>query len=64
MDPAVRVEHILRYVFGVNAVYGIANVLSGGDDQTEGGQHKHCDTVMESKNRRIYVQMADFDQIL
>ena len=29
VDPAVEVENIVRHIVGVNAVYGVAHVLSG-----------------------------------
>ena len=36
MNPAVGVQDILGDVFGVNTIYGIANVLAGCGDDREG----------------------------
>jgi len=36
VDPAVRVQHVLGNVLGVNAVDGVADILLGGHDQREG----------------------------
>jgi len=62
--PTVRVEHVLRYVLGVHAVDGVADVLPGGDDQTERGQQHHRQTVVEPEHGRVDVHVADFHQAL
>lgn len=36
MDPTVSVEDVFRNVLGVNAIYRVADVLSGCHNQTEG----------------------------
>ena len=43
MDPAVGVEHVFGYFFGVHAHDGGTDVLAGGDDEREGqkGHHRH-----------------------
>ena len=62
--PAVRVEHILRNVFGVNTVYGVAHVLSRGHDQREGKQAHHREGVVQAEDGRVDVDMADLDKVL
>lgn len=64
VDPAERVQHILRYVFGVNAIDRIANVLACGDDQRECHQHQHREAVVRPEHQRIDVHVADAHQIL
>lgn len=41
VDPAVCVENIFGNIFGVDAVDGIADVLTRGDNQREGDQHHY-----------------------
>jgi len=62
--PTVRVEHVLRYVFGVHAVDRVADVLPGGDDQAERRQQHHGQAVVEPEHGRIDVHVADFHQAL
>lgn len=46
------------------AVDGVAHVLPSSHDQTERDQEHDRDGVMESKNRRIDVDVTDFNQVL
>lgn len=62
--PAVRVEHVLRYVLGVHAVDRVADVLARGDDQAERGQQHHGQAVVHAEHGRVDVHVADFYQAL
>ena len=64
MNPAVSVEHVLWYIFRVNTIDGVADVLARGHDQAERDQHHNCERVMEAKHGRIYVDVADLYEIL
>ncbi len=64
VDPAVRVEHVLWDLLGVDAVDGIAHVLTGGDNQGEGNQEADCHRVVHPEDRRVYRDMADLDEAL
>lgn len=64
MDPAVGVENILRYILGVDAVDGVADVLPRRHDQTEGYEHHNRDAVVQTENGRVDVDVADLDQVL
>lgn len=64
MDPAERVQNVLRYVFRMYTINGIPNILSSRDNQTERNQYEHRDRIMQPEYRRIYVDMADFDESL
>jgi hypothetical protein len=48
VDPAVGVHHLLWYFFH-DAVNGVTDILSAGDDQWEGDQDNHCCLVMKSE---------------
>lgn len=63
VDPAVRVEHILGYVFRVHAVYRVAHVLPRGHDQREGHEHHDGDAVVQPEHGRVYGNVADFDEV-
>lgn len=39
--PTVRVQHILRQIFAVNAIDRVANVLSRSDDQRKRDEKDH-----------------------
>lgn len=62
MDPAEGVEHVLRYVFGVDAVYGVADVLARRHDQAEGDQDQDRDRVVEAEDGRVGVDVVDADE--
>ena len=64
MDPAVCVEHILRDVLGVNTVDGVADILSGGDNQRESQQEADGHGVVQPKNGTVDCHLADFDEAL
>lgn len=64
MDPAVRVQHILRYVFRVHTVYRIAHVLASGHDQREGHEHHDRDRIVQPEHGRVYGNVTDFDEVL
>ena len=49
VDPAVRVQHVLGNVFGVDTVYGVANILSGRHYQGECEEEGHCGSVVEAE---------------
>lgn len=50
VDPAVRVYDILRYLFGVDTVDRVADVLARRHDQTEGEEDHDRDGVVEAKD--------------
>jgi hypothetical protein len=64
MDPAVGVEDVLGDILGVDAVDGVADVLSRRHDETERQQNHHRDAVVQPEDGRVYVDVADFDEIL
>lgn len=64
MDPAVGVKDVLGDILGVDAVDGVADVLSRRDDETERQQDHHRDAVVQPEDGRVYVDVADFDEIL
>ena len=64
MDPAVSVENVLRNILGVDAVDGVADILSRGHNQAESQQYHHRDAVVQSEYRRVDVDVTDFDQVL
>ena len=64
VDPAVRVEHVLRYILGVDAVDRVAHVLSRRHDEAERQQDHHRDAVVQPEHGRVDVDVADFDQVL
>ncbi len=64
VDPAVRVEHVLWDVFGVDAVDGVAHVLPSGDDQGEGQQAHDREGVVEPEDGAVDVHVAHLDQVL
>lgn len=51
-------------VLSMNTVYGIPHILPRGHDQTERNQHHDGYRIMETKNRRIDVDVTDFNQVL
>ena len=64
VDPAVGVEDVLGYILGVDAVDRIADILSRCHNETEGQQDHHRDTIVQPEDGRVYVDVADFDQVL
>ena len=64
VDPAVGVQHILGDVLGVDAVYGVADVLARRHDQTERDQQDHRYRVVQPKYRRVDVYIVHFNEIL
>ena len=50
MDPAVCVDDLFGYFFGMYAVYGVANILPCRDDETESKQYHHGNTVMQAEH--------------
>ena len=64
VDPTVGVENVLRNILGVDAVDGVADVLSRRHNQTEGQQDHHRDAVVQAEHGRVNVDVADFDQVL
>lgn len=61
MDPAVCIQHILRYVFCVDAVDGIADILASGHNQRERHQDHDGNGIMQTKDWRINVNIIYFD---
>lgn len=64
VDPAVGVEDVLGDILGVDAVDGVADVLSRRHNETEGQQDHHRDGVVQPEDGRVDVDVADFDQVL
>ncbi len=64
MDPAVGVEDVLGDILGVDAVDRIADVLSRRHNETERQQDHDRDAVVQPEDGRVYVDVADFDQVL
>jgi hypothetical protein len=64
MDPAIGVKDVLGDILGVDAVDGVADVLSRRHDETERQQNHHRDAVVQPEDGRVYVDVADFDEIL
>ena len=64
VDPAVCVQHILWYVFGVHAVDGIAHVLPRGHYEGKRQQAHHRERVVQSENCAVNVDMDDLNQVL
>ena len=58
MNPAECVEDILRDVFGVDAVDGVAHVLLGWDDQGEGKHTRRRHRVVEAEHPRVNVEVG------
>lgn len=50
MDPAECVEHILWYIFRVDAVDGVPDVLPRRYDQAERNEYEHGDRIMQSED--------------
>ena len=64
MDPAIGVEDVLGDILGVDAIDGVADVLSRRHDETERQQNHHRDAIVQPEDGRVYVDVADFDEIL
>ena len=61
VDPAVRVQHVLRDILRVNAHDRRANILSCCNYERKGEQHHHRDAVVQPKHTSIRVKSTDFD---
>lgn len=64
MNPAKSVENIFGDLFGVDAIYGVPDILASGDDEGERDQDGHCYGIMQTKHWRIDVNAADFQKRL
>jgi len=62
VDPAVRVQHVLGNVLGVNAVDGVADVLLGRHDQGEGEHAGRGHAVVQPEHPRVYVHVGHVEQ--
>ena len=62
VDPAVSIENILWDILGVDAVYGVTNVMFGRHNQTEGKHEGGGDTVMEAEHPAVYVNVAHVEE--
>lgn len=62
--PAVRVEDVLGQVLAVYAVDGVADVLAGGDDQGERDEYDDRETVVQSEDGAVGVNVRDFNEAL
>lgn len=62
--PAVSVDHVLRDLLSVDAVYGVPDVLARGDDEAEREQDHHRDGVVETEHRGVDVHVGDLDEVL
>lgn len=62
VDPAIQVEYIVRNIVCVNAVDGIANILSCGDNYRERQQDHRRYAPVKSEHRTVYVNVRDFDE--
>ena len=51
-------------VFGVDAVDGVAHVLSGSDKQGEGEAGHDSDGVVQPEDARVNLDMGELDQAL
>jgi len=64
VDPAVRVQHVLGDVLGVDTVYRIAHVLASGHDQGEGQQEGDGGGVVEPEDAGVDGDVVRLDQPL
>lgn len=64
MDPAVGVQHILGDVLGVNTIYGVPDILSGGHNKREGKEEGNSRAVVEPEDARVYGRVMGLDQAL
>lgn len=63
VNPTVRVQNVLWYVFGMDAVDWVPDVLPRGHDQTERYQQDDRDGVMQPKHRRVDVYIVHLNKI-
>ncbi len=59
VDPAEGVEHLLRDVFCVDAVYWVADVLFCRHNEREGKHARRCHGVVQSEHPRVDVDVGD-----
>ena len=64
VDPAVGVQHVLGDVLGVNAVYGIAHVLTSCHDQRERQQEGDGGGVVEPEDAGVDGDVVGLHQAL
>ena len=62
VDPAVSIQNILRDVLGVDAVYGVANVLTSRDDEGKGEENNNSYCVVKSENCCVDLNVGHFDK--
>lgn len=62
VNPTISIEDVLRNVFGVDAVDGVAHVLLGRHDEGEGEHDGRRHTVVEAEHPRVYVHVGDTQQ--
>ena len=60
--PTIGIEDVLRNVFGMDAVDGVAHVLLGRHDEGEGEHDGRRHTVVEAEHPRVYVHVGDTQQ--
>ncbi len=64
VNPAVSIQYILWYVFCVDAVDWIANILPRRHNQGECEQAHDCERVVQPEDGAVDVDMADLHQVL
>ena len=62
MDPAIEIEDVIRHIVGVDAVNGVAHILTSGDDHRKGEEDHRADAPVQSEHGAIDVNMADLNQ--
>ncbi|GIY06767.1 hypothetical protein CEXT_432331 [Caerostris extrusa] len=62
VDPAESVDDGLRHLAGVDAFDGLSHELLRGDDDAEGDEEDHGDSVVESEHVVVDMDPADFQQ--
>lgn len=64
MDPTICIENVFWYILGVDTIDGVSHILPRGHDETEGDQDDDGDGVMQTEDRGVDVDVADFYQVL
>ena len=62
VDPAVEVKDVIWHVVCVDAVNGVAHILTSGDDHRKGEEDHRADAPVQPEHRRVDVNMADLNQ--
>ena len=62
-DPAIRIENIFWNFFRMDAVNGIADILTCGDNQGESQEDHHRQTVVQAEDGRVDSNMAHLYQV-